>query len=165
MARQHWVWGLFGLAMIGALGLAWKSTARNARAALPGSESETRQLPPLAMPPAPPEARTVNVATERQLVQTDEQRRMRRYDKDSSGTVSADEFLSSRKKAFAKLDVNGDGSLSFGEYAIKTAEKFSGADADHNRQLSSAELMTTAQKRTARANDCPPDTKVDQASD
>ena len=49
-----------------------------------------------------------------------------------------------RRKAFAKLDVNGNGALSFEEWAAKTIDKFKGADADHNGWLTAAEYATTA---------------------
>lgn len=51
---------------------------------------------------------------------TREERRFNRYDKDRNEQISQDEYLASRRKAFAKLDVNGDGRLSFDEWAIKT---------------------------------------------
>ena len=37
-------------------------------------------------------------------------------------------LLAARRKAFAKLDTNGNGTLSFEEWAAKTIDKFKGAD-------------------------------------
>jgi hypothetical protein len=157
MARTIWVMGLVGAALAGALGLAWKSSTQDMAAHAADSGSGTRTLPPLAEVPAPPRA-----DPDRALVQTAEQRRMGRYDKDDSGSVSRDEFLASRQKAFAKLDVSGDGKLSFDEYAVKTIEKFGKADGNSDGALSAAEMESTAQKRAVKkAAECPPDVKAE----
>ena len=57
-----------------------------------------------------------------------EQRRFIRADKDKDGWVEAEEIYAPRPKAFARLDSNGNGSLSFEEAADKTRGKFAGAD-------------------------------------
>ena len=49
----------------------------------------------------------------RALPKTREQKRFGRYDKDRDGAITRDEYLASRRKAYAKLDTNGDGRLSF----------------------------------------------------
>jgi hypothetical protein len=74
---------------------------------------------------------------------TKEQRRFNRYDHDRNGTVSAEEYLAARHKAFAKLDANKDGKLSFDEWAVKARSKFADADADRNALLTPAEFATT----------------------
>ncbi len=58
--------------------------------------------------------------------------------------ASAPEIFPPRRKAFAKLDKNGIGSLSFDEWAVKTLDKFNGANGDHSGWLSAAEYATTA---------------------
>jgi len=73
-----------------------------------------------------------------------EERRFSRADKDKDGKVEAEELLGPRRKAFAKLDANGNGALSFDEWAEKTIDKIHGADADRNGWLSAAEYATTA---------------------
>jgi hypothetical protein len=55
-------------------------------------------------------------------------------------------LLEPRRKAFAKLDANGNGSLSFEEWTVKTAEKFAGADADGNGALTPQEYEKTKPK-------------------
>lgn len=82
---------------------------------------------------------------------TREQKRFDRYDKDRSDAITREEYLASRKKAFAKLDGNGDGRLSFDEWAVKTTAKFAGADKDRSGSLTRAEFTTTAAKRKAKA--------------
>ena len=48
--------------------------------------------------------------------------------------------------AIVTLDKNGDGKLSFEEWAHTTIDKFNGADANRNGQLTRAEYATTAPK-------------------
>ncbi|WP_066794924.1 histidine kinase [Sphingomonas soli] len=78
---------------------------------------------------------------------TREQKRFDRYDKDRNDAITRDEYLASRRKAFAKLDINGDGKLGFDEWAAKTTARFTGADKDKSGTLTRAEFLTTAPKR------------------
>ena len=73
-----------------------------------------------------------------------EERRFSRADKDKNGRIEPEEVLGPRRKAFAKLDANGNGALSFEEWAAKTIGKFQGADKDRSRWLTPAEYATTA---------------------
>jgi hypothetical protein len=73
-----------------------------------------------------------------------EEKRFSRADKDKDGKIESEEILGARRKAFAKLDVNGNGSLSFEEWAAKTIGKLQSADSDHNGWLTPAEYATTA---------------------
>ena len=59
-----------------------------------------------------------------------EQKRFARADKDEDGRITLAELVEPRRKAFAKLDINGNGKLSFEEWAAKTIDKFGGADKD-----------------------------------
>lgn len=90
----------------------------------------------------------------RASARTREQKRFDRYDKDRNDAVTRDEYLLSRRKAFAKLDVNGDGRLSFDEWSVKTAAKFAGADKDKSGTLTRAEFLATAPKRRAAKPKC-----------
>lgn len=78
---------------------------------------------------------------------TREQKRFDRYDKDRNEAISGEEYFAARHKAFAKLDTNGDGRLSFEEWATKSIAKFSGADADKSGTLTRTEFVATAPKR------------------
>jgi len=73
-----------------------------------------------------------------------EARRFSRADKDKNGRVEREELLGPRRKAFAKLDANGNGTLSFEEWAIKSIDKFQGADRDRSGWLTPVEYATTA---------------------
>lgn len=75
-----------------------------------------------------------------------EEKRFARADKDENGRITLAELVEPRRKAFAKLDVNADGKLSFEEWAVRTIDKFEGADSDENRTLTPAEYATTAPK-------------------
>ena len=79
-----------------------------------------------------------------------EEKRFARADKDDNGRITSAELYQPRRKAFAKLDLNGNGTLSFEEWAVKTIDKFEGADSDRNKALTPAEFATTAPKRKAK---------------
>src|SRR3990170_8467508 len=61
-----------------------------------------------------------------------EEKRFSRADKDKNGAIAKEELLAPRRKAYAKLDTNGNGSVSFEEWAVKTLDKFTGADKDRS---------------------------------
>jgi hypothetical protein len=73
-----------------------------------------------------------------------EQKRFSRADKDKDGKIAKEELLEPRRKAYAKLDANGNGQLSFDEWAVKTLIKFGGADKDRTGWLTAAEYASTA---------------------
>ena len=81
---------------------------------------------------------------------TKEEKRFARADKDEDGRITLAELVEPRRKAFAKLDLNQDGKLGFEEWAIKTIDKFEGADADRSKALTPAEYATTAPKVKAK---------------
>ena len=116
--------------------LIWQSHAEQ-RPGLPAaptpraySASMLSAQQPLEAPEASPKSR--------------EERRFSRADKNKDGKIEGNELLDPRRKAFAKLDTNGNGSLSFEEWAVKTITKFQGADKDRNGWLTPAEYATTA---------------------
>lgn len=80
-------------------------------------------------------------------LKTKEERRFNRADKDEDGRITMAEMTEPRRKAYAKLDVNSDGKLSFEEWSGKTISKFETADADGSKSLSRVEYATTAPKR------------------
>jgi hypothetical protein len=96
----------------------------------------------IADDPLPAEAPSASAKTR-------EQKRFDRYDKDRNDAVSRDEYLLSRRKAYAKLDLNHDGRLDFEEWAAKTTTKFAGADGDKSGALTRAEFVATAPKARA----------------
>ena len=73
-----------------------------------------------------------------------EEKRFDRADKDKNGMIVMAELVEPRRKPFAKLDLNRDGRLSFEEWAVKTIDKFQGADKDRSGWLTAAEYATTA---------------------
>lgn len=122
------------LMMTGAF-LIWQSRAQDASSlpAAPPPQMDTPSMStaaPLRAPEASPKSR--------------EERRFSRADKDKDGLVEREEMLGPRRKAFAKLDGNGNGSLSFEEWAVKSIGKFSGADRDRSGALTPAEFAATA---------------------
>jgi hypothetical protein len=119
------------------------------------SEPKLPALPPAAAvaegaaaeDPLPAEAPKASARTR-------EQKRFDRYDKDRNDAITREEYLLSRRKAFGKLDVNGDGRLAFDEWAVKTVGKFGGADKDKSGVLTRAEFATTAPKPRKSAPKC-----------
>lgn len=73
-----------------------------------------------------------------------EQKRFSRADKDKDGRIAREELLAPRRKAYAKLDANGNGSLSFDEWAVKRLDKFGVADKDRSGTLTPVEYASTA---------------------
>jgi len=123
--------------------------------------------PPLAARPAvgaPAQAEPLPDAVPAASDRTREQKRFDRYDKDRNGTVTREEFLAQRRKAYAKLDVNHDGVLSFDEWAVKAETKFADADKDKSGAMNSAEFATTAVKRKVRIG-CPPSAPAQRDDD
>ncbi len=104
--------------------------------ALPVGDEEARG----EAPPMPPEAS----AKDR------EAKRFDRYDRNRDGIITRTEMLSSRAKAFRKLDKDGNNLLSFEEWAVATSDKFAGADADKDGKLNRGEFATTAPKSAAK---------------
>ena len=110
-------------------------------------QSHAQQGP--ALPPPPP-ARSATPSMLKPLEapeatsQSREEKRFSRADKDRNGRIERQELIEPRRKAFAKLDTNGNGALSFEEWAIKSIDKFQGADRDRSGWLTRAEFAATA---------------------
>ena len=102
--------------------------------------SASKRQGPLRAPEASPKSR--------------EERRFSRADKDKDGRIAAEELFAPRRKAIAKLDKNGNGSLSFDEWAVKTVTKFQDADQDGSGWLTAAEYASTAPPPPKRRNGC-----------
>ena len=120
----------------------WKSWAQSEQLIPPAPEAAALVTPlkPEAAPADPPAA----------PAKSREEKRFARADKDDDGKITRAELLDPRRKAFAKLDANGNGSLSFEEWAVKTVEKFESADGDDDGWLTAAEYATTRPKTRAK---------------
>ena len=113
-------------------------------------QSRAEQGP--ALPAAPPPRATSIFATAKPAPmeapeaspKSREEKRFSRADKDKNGRIEAAELITPRRKAFAKLDTNGNGTLAFEEWAVKSIDKFRGADKDRSGWLTAAEYQTTA---------------------
>ncbi|MEW9855558.1 hypothetical protein [Novosphingobium sp. M1R2S20] len=73
-----------------------------------------------------------------------EDRRFGRYDRNSDGRITRNEYLSPRTSAFRKLDKDGNNLLTFEEWAVVTVDKFAGADRDGDAVLTREEFRSTA---------------------
>jgi hypothetical protein len=114
--------------------LLWQSRAQEPPLLPAAPPPRAADTGPLMKLPEPPEA----------SLESREERRFSRADKDKNGKIEREELLAPRRKAFANLDTNGNGSLSFEEWADKTIDKFNGADKDRTGWLTPAEYATTA---------------------
>ena len=119
------------------------------------------QEPRVPPPPAPHFAAAATAPTLKPIGQapsadplSKEEKRFARTDKNEDGSITLAELVEPRRKAFAKLDVNQDGKLGFEEWAVKTIDKFQGADGDRNAALTPAEYATTAPKPKAKKAAC-----------
>jgi len=134
MAR-FFAWGAAAFLMLTGAFLLWQGRAQDT--SLPPPPKARAATPFTVIPPTLPDA---PASTPR----TREQKRFGRADKDDDGRITQAELFDPRRKAFAKLDVNGNGTLSFEEWAAKTLTKFGSADKDHSGWLTPAEYATTA---------------------
>ena len=119
------------------------------------------QEPGTPQPPAPRFAAAASVPTLAPIGQapsadalSKEEKRFARADTNDDGRITLAELVEPRRKAFAKLDVNQDGKLAFEEWAVKTIDKFEGADSDRSAALSPAEYAATAPKPKAKKPAC-----------
>ncbi len=144
---------MVALALVGLGAFWWQGRAQVERGAPPPeqgvAEAELPEVPPSdpgeMVGPAPPEASEL----------TKEQKRFFRYDRNRDWRITRTEMLSSRSAAFRKLDKDGNNLLDFEEWAVATVDKFEGADADNDNQLTPREFATTAPKpRTKRSCAC-----------
>ena len=106
--------------------------------------------------PSPPPAKAGQSAAEPEAEEaevprapdrTREEKRFDRNDKDKNSLITLAELQQPRRKAFAKLDSNGDGKLSFEEWSVRTSTRFAAADKDKSGGLTRVEFATTAPKR------------------
>lgn len=111
-------------------------------------QSRAEQGPGLPPAPQPRPASLLTPGAQLTAPEADpksrEEKRFGRADKDKDGRIEPEEVLGARRKAFAKLDSNGNGALSFEEWAARTIDKFQGADKDRSGWLTAAEYATTA---------------------
>lgn len=131
------------LSMIAAF-LIWKSRMDQSSNPPPAPSPAINQGAAMAAIPEAPEADP----------KSKEEKRFDRADKDDDGRITLVELVEPRRKPFAKLDGNGDGRLSFEEWAVKTIDKFKTANADCSAALTRAEYATTAPKPKAKKPVC-----------
>lgn len=84
---------------------------------------------------------------------TREQRRFDRLDRNRDAKVTRAEMLGPRVAAFRKLDADKNNLLSFEEWAVKTSDRFRGADRNGDQALSREEFAATRPK-PAKAPEC-----------
>ena len=77
---------------------------------------------------------------------TRERKRFDRVDRDRDGRITRNKALAPRVAAFRKLDVDHNNLLSFEEWAVVTANRFKGADANGDNAMTREEFATTKPK-------------------
>ena len=116
--------------------LLWQGQARDA-SSLPGAPPAQSGKPSMLVAGVVPQAPEATAKSR-------EQKRFSRVDKNKDGRVEREEVFAPRRKAYAKLDTDHNGTLSFDEWAVKTIDKFGGADADRSGWLTPVEYASTA---------------------
>jgi hypothetical protein len=84
---------------------------------------------------------------------TREQRRFDRLDRNRDSKITRVEMLGPRVAAFRKLDTDKNNLLSFEEWAIKTSDRFRGADRNGDQALTREEFVATRPK-PAKQREC-----------
>lgn len=126
------------------------------------AEVEQGAPPPMAQPatPAPDALPTADPGDLRgpappQVTElTREEQRFFRYDRNRDRRITRNEMLSTRSDGFRKLDKDGNNLLDFEEWAVATAQRFDGADANRDRELDLAEFIRTAPRPARRKPGC-----------
>ena len=128
----------------------WQSEAeRGARPLI--AQGGAKAQPPSLPDAGDPDARGAPPPGVPQAAQrTREQRRFDRLDRNRDSIITRNEMMASRAAAFRKLDKDGNNLLSFEEWAVRTADRFTGADANKDARLTPAEFATTAPKPAAK---------------
>jgi hypothetical protein len=132
------------LLLVGAGIFWWQGRAATERgAALPAA------LPAAAADDALPTANGAGVsgATPPQMDEvTREQRRFDRLDRNRDAKITRVEMVGPRVAAFRKLDADHNNLLSFEEWAVKTSDRFRGADRNGDQALTRQEFLVTKPK-------------------
>ncbi|MEO5587112.1 MAG: hypothetical protein ABIQ81_05410 [Novosphingobium sp.] len=81
---------------------------------------------------------------------TREQRRFDRLGRNRDAKITRVEMLSPRVAAFRQLDTDHNNLLSFEEWAVKTSDRFRGADRNSDQALTREEFATTKPKPVKR---------------
>ena len=81
---------------------------------------------------------------------TREERRFNRMDRNRDNLISRNELMAPRVAAFRKLETDHNHLLSFEEWAVATSNRFKGADANGDGQLTRGEFATTKPKPPAK---------------
>ncbi|MFC4292039.1 hypothetical protein ACFOWX_06380 [Sphingorhabdus arenilitoris] len=105
---------------------------------LPVPASNAPQFGPA--PPTPPKAAKASR----------EEQRFNRYDRNRDEIITRIELMSSRTKAFKKLDKDGNNLLTFEEWAAATSDRFAKADNNRDQKLTRAEFAQTRPKQQAK---------------
>ena len=149
------VLGAVGALLLTAAGLFWwQGRAELERGAPPpdlgagGPKAEA----PIDLPSADPShGRGAGLPGAGKSTQGKEERRFNRYDKNRDGRVTRVEMLSTRVKAFQKLDTNHDNLLSFEEWAVKTSNRFKEIDRNGDGIVNRAEMDAYYAEKDAKA--------------
>ena len=137
--------GAFLALVLAGAGVFWWQGRAQVEEAAPPPEIEEAVDPEVLPSVDPGDMRGPDLPEATEL--TREQRRFFRYDRNRDLRITRREMLSTRTKAFRKLDKDGNNLLTFEEWAVATVDRFEGADADADNELTPEEFRTTAPKR------------------
>lgn len=137
------------LAVSGGLWL-WQGQAAKEKTAIPAPPPPSEDsAAPLELPKAGPGAPRFGPAPPTPLSApkaSREEARFNRYDRNRDELITRIEMLSTRTKAFKKLDLDNNNLLSFEEWASATSQRFAKADGNRNGLLTRPEFTATKPK-------------------
>jgi hypothetical protein len=133
----------------------WQSQAAQEKTDIPAPPppSEMAMTTPEELPKAGPGAPRFGPAPPNPLSApkaSREEARFNRYDRNRDDSITRIEMMSSRTKAFKKLDTDGNNLLTFEEWAAATSQRFARADNNRDRMLTRIEFAATKPKAAAK---------------
>jgi len=145
--------GAVGTLLLASAGVFWWQGRAEVERGAPPPDIAGSGVPgeEVVLPSAAPHRRGAGLPGSAKAVQSREQKRFARLDRNRNGQIERNEMLATRVKAFQKLDTNRDNLLSFEEWAVKTANRFKQIDRNGDGIVTRVELDAWYAAKDAKA--------------